>query len=396
MDSREAMELVDAHLDGEELNEEQASALTEWIKQSPEQADDVFRRIFLHAYLRRSIQVAAIASTEHVSLEGSADHADNAPTDAAFKQRTQWGWWTWSVVIVAILGCAGLGLALSSQVVGSGPADPFVYEPFDYPGFDYQGFGFPEIPDSIPLGVWPSEGGTTGRDGGSGFAAPWQEEGHLVSVIESDPMAHPLGKVDLRQFSRLSYIDSQGAVLQTNGNQLRTSAGDYSSTTRTLNVEQAPANLRDGEQLGADGGTLWLSFLAQSYDGSGEHRYAFLELGSPKAGLHVGKLTSIPNGNWGIAGVVNGQEVNARSSDTSSGESVFVVVRLEFRPGMELATVWLNPNLGVEPSENTAFAQMQVPDLRFDRLTFTGRFSTDFDEIRLGQSYHDVAPVAAP
>ncbi len=404
MEPREALELVDAHLDGEELSEEEAAALSDWIKEDPQQADDAFRRIFLHTYLRRRMQTLAIEPPGGPDLLETPGELPPMLPGNGDANRNQNGKprRSWRPLGFVAAGIGIVGVVLGGMLFWQSPAlpvesSPFVYEPFDYPGFNYEGFGFPEVPvEGIPNGIWPTEGGLTGLDGGKGFAAPWQENGPLVAVIESDPMAHPLGRVDLRQFGRLRFVDTHDVSLDTQGNQMRTCAGHASDSFRKLDIDAAPENLRDGDQLGADGGTVWLSFLAQSYDGAGDHRYAVLQLGSDDAGLHFGKLDAMPTGNWGIAGLLNGREVNARSGQKSSGESVFVVMRIDFRPGMELATVWLDPDLDHTPTASTSMCQVQVPDFRFDQLTIKARYSTDFDELRLGETFFDVAPRAKP
>ena len=44
-----ALENIDAYLDGEELSEEEARKLEQWIKTDSENADQAFRRVFLHS-----------------------------------------------------------------------------------------------------------------------------------------------------------------------------------------------------------------------------------------------------------------------------------------------------------------------------------------------------------
>jgi hypothetical protein len=60
MDDKEALELLDAHLDHEILTPEQAERLREWLVELPEHADQAFRRIVVHGFLREGLQYSAL------------------------------------------------------------------------------------------------------------------------------------------------------------------------------------------------------------------------------------------------------------------------------------------------------------------------------------------------
>ena len=259
---------------------------------------------------------------------------------------------------------------------------PFAYEPFDYP------------PDAIPRSDddWPSRGGLAGLDGGEGFAEPWAEAGSLVALIEANPADHPWKPNDLRQFGTLGYSDRLGTLLACSGNQLRTSAGPYSITRRTIDAAAAPEKLRDGDTIGADGSSLWLSFLTQSFDSSGSGRYAYLQVGRDDAGLRIGKLRNVPSGNWSAAAVADNAEINVRASEKPSGEGVLIVARIDFHPGPEQATIWINPDLATVPADADSTLRLPVPDFRLTSVSICGRYSTDFDELRLGVTFFDVTP----
>ncbi len=105
------------------------------------------------------------------------------------------------------------------------------------------------------------------------------------------------------------------------------------------------------------------------------------------AGFRIGKLGAAPLGNWTAVGLMTGDEVNLRSSVFPSGEMVFMVTRIVFRPGPEDATVWINPRLDVEPQPEDASLKLQVPDFRFDGIAIHANHSTDFDELRFGGTF---------
>lgn len=378
------MELIDAHLDGETLSDVDAAALTEWIKQNEKQADDAFRRIFLHSYLRQRIQTLGLlpsmegekARLNRPQLGGDLDLP--APSSRPYR-------FIPTILVLIVLAAILGGLMLPS--VSSLPRGPRS-APFAYEGFDY-------APYDAPIGEneWPTEGGLNGLNGGLGFSDAWIEAGNLVSLIEANPSDHPWTHHDMRQFGMLGYSDRFGGILASSGNQLRTSAGPQSITSRRLDVAAAPERLQDGDALGADGSSLWLSFLTQSFDSSGDGRYAYLQLGQNDTGLRIGKLRTAPSGNWSAAAVTDGAEVNLRSSDKPSGEGVLIVARIDFRPGAEQATIWINPDLNEPPSDAQSTLRLPTPDFRLDQISIAGRYSTDFDEIRLGANFRDVTPI---
>ncbi|MFI4875384.1 MAG: anti-sigma factor family protein [Blastopirellula sp. JB062] len=382
MDTRRALELIDAHLDGERLTEEDAAALTQWLKADERQADEAFRRIFLHSYLRQQMQtIALMPADDRAAIEPPAlDGPMTQPQGRFFKN----GIIGAIAALTTIL--AGVTLLAFYFAPGNDRADPFVYEGFDY------------APHATPRSdvEWPTIGGLSGLNGGVGFAAPWSESGQLVSLIEADPAEHPWEPTDMRQLGPLGYSDRLGLILKSGGNQLRTSAGPNSITSRPLDISAAPLKMRDADAIGADGCSLWISFLAQSFDSSGGGRYAYVQLGDQQGGLRIGKLQTSPSGNWSAAAVKDDAEINLKSSDKPSGESVLIVARIDFRPGAEQAFVWINPDLGRPPIDAQSTLRLPTPDFRIDQILIAGRYSTDFDEIRLGATFRDVAPIASP
>jgi hypothetical protein len=136
-----------------------------------------------------------------------------------------------------------------------------------------------------------------------------------------------------------------------------------------------------------------MSFLAQSFDGRGLGNFSYVQLGTDEAGFRVGKLAAVPSGNWSACGILDGAEMNVRWSDTPSGQPVLIVTRITFRPGDEEADLWINPRLEVEPATNAATLHVSVPNFRWNQLSIRSRYTTDFDEIRIGGSYRDVTPV---
>ncbi|EAQ80819.1 hypothetical protein [Blastopirellula marina] len=379
MDEKEALELIDAHLDGETLTDVQAQALSDWIRENEQQADAIFRRIFLHTFLRRRIQ-STMLLTDIDSAREIRDSPSALLGDANGDRRSR-RWMTWSILVLAFLLVGGL-----TYQAFFGPV-PQTSRPFAYEGFDYEGLESEDVES-------PTIGGLQGANGGFGFATPWIESGEVEAVVETDPLQHASGMHDMRQFAPLGYTDLNSRTLQVTGRQLRSSGAGKSVSERKLDVSAAPESLRDGEQLGADGSTVWVSFLAQSYDEERDSRFALVQLGSQKAGIRIGRLHGAPHGKWAAAALLNGHEVNVKTSQRTTGEVVFVVMKIDFRPGVELATIWMDPPLRQTPADETKTLQLQLPDFRFDTIYLKAIYSTDFDELRFGDTFRDVAPIA--
>jgi hypothetical protein len=385
MDDAEALELIDAHLDREPVTEEQAQALAVWLRDNPEHADRAFHRIFLHSFLQQRLQVepalppSTVARNELISLNDPL--ALDGPPHSGAKSR-----WRMLGIGFLIAGLVAFGAFLAFMRPGAPATDLWVYEGFDYP------------PTSLtaPLNAsnpWPEQGGLDGLDGGQGWAEPWKEKGEKVSVLVSDVSANTYRAGDMRQFGPLGFADSHGHVLKSSGIQLRSAARPASMTTRSIDATRFPHSFSDELGLGRDGAVLWISFLAQSFDGRGQGTFAFLQLGTDAVGLRLGKLTSARSGEWSGAAVLEDVERNVRSSGISSGQAILFVARITFRPGGEHADVWIDPPLDQEPVSETATMKIPLPDFRVKQLSINSRYTTDFDEIRMGGSFRDVTPV---
>ncbi len=272
----------------------------------------------------------------------------------------------------------GSSLAVfASPCRGQGAGDArFAYEGFDYPHRDWGTDG-----DHTPAGE-----GLMHLMGGTGWGSVWFESFDAsryngVAVYPGDAGSGGDGRTD-----PLSFTDGNGATLLTTGGQARTCYGTGSTSVRHLDLSTIPQSLLTGQStVGADGTSVWVSFLAQSYDGAGDGRYAYVALGDS---LRMGKIGD-PTGNWGVA---DPGSVAFEVGSISSSDPVFFVARVDFVAGDEQASVWLNPPLDAQPS--SADLTLAVEDFTFTSVTLEGRYSTDFDEIRLGTSYEAVTPAA--
>lgn len=417
-----ALENIDAYLDGEELSEEEAHKLEQWIKTDSENADQAFRRVFLHSYLRQRFQTRAIGERQARELESRKQEPLILPSESEIEikpepqpqtkptpakgRRHPLLTWRWFLLIgiglvstfnLAVLFIKDFQIPYDEEKAFEQPinfdsdymkktflmarvaAQPFLYEGFDY--------SKKELLDKEAEGV-------NGLDGGVGWAGPWIDEGPVYASIVHDTKKKNLGKNDMRLFGTLGFSDQYGNMLLTKGGQYRTGQVSQSVSVRHIDLQQVPHALSDDKGFGADGEILWFSFMAQSYDNEGEGRYAYIDLGNEESSLRIGKLSSAIRGNWAAAGQVNGTEINTASSEVLSGQAVLIVGRILFRPGAEEVDLWLNPVLNKIPELDEVDLRLMAPDLRIERVKIVSRYSTDFDEIRVGVSFVDVIPAS--
>ena len=244
-------------------------------------------------------------------------------------------------------------------------ANLIAYEPFDYG----------PIATGSDANLNPS-GGIEGLNGGTGWSGAWDDlttEDTFGTGNRATGIAGPGDFPDNDRTAPLSFTDGKSNVLPTAGNQVRTSFGEKSVATRQLNGT-----------YGNDGDTIWVSFLAQSASSSSGARWAGFELGD-NTGQYFGKPNN--SGNWGFAS--GGTALI--DTGTGAGNAVFYVAKLEFVSGLDTLTVWLNPDLDAEPTAS-AGSSVSISLSSFSEVTLAGRWSTDFDELRIGTTYASVAP----
>jgi len=245
---------------------------------------------------------------------------------------------------------AFLGAAL---VASSAPAALVAYEGFNYP-----------------------LGSITGGNGGTGFSSPWTGAG---DVIGPNSLFYSNGG-NGGEFSQLA----------TSGARFRT-AGNNVGAFRTLS---AP--------IDTDSGTVWLGFLANqgtnvppAYSG-----VSFFSGGTSTEEVFFGVPSNQAKYGFDVTGAPGGVMVKDTAFQDNPFSSSFVVYRLNFTPNGETLDFFYRPPEGVTPT--TPDATFAIPEGTFaDTLTAlriqsgngNGNFNgTEFDEIRIGTTYVDVAP----
>lgn len=233
--------------------------------------------------------------------------------------------------------------------------------------------------------------GIDGLNTGIGFSGPWMTAGTLLSGIpegEGDyGTGETYGTTLGARIAPLAYTDESGRPLITRGNQLRTSFGSRSREERLL-----------AEPIGRAGTTVWLSFLGQAHGNAGENRYAFVELSAGGTDpLRFGNVLEVSSGNWGVETPVMATDAGA---DYKMNRPTLFLVRMEFpsdESGTTCVSMWLNPRSLTDPfALPLPLAIHRVQYRQYDQLAIAGRYSTDFDEIRIGETFADVLPTDVP
>jgi hypothetical protein len=277
----------------------------------------------------------------------------------------------------AIAGLSLLG-SVCAPTVASG--DLLIYEGFAYER--RQGHAGAEI----------SGEGIEGLNGGVGFASPWTTSGNYNSGIPEGEGDYGSGSTYGNGLGArsgpLAYTDIFGNRLHTTGNQVRTSFGFQSWEERDL-----------AQPIGHPGSTAWISFLAQAHGRAGSSRYAFVELSNAgQSWLRLGNVNPVSSGNWGVEVHASASSVRYFDAGTAYPMDIptMFLARMHFPSGPTGAirlSVWLNPgNLRHENALLAPLCEFDLPSTTFNRLSVAGRYSTDFDEIRIGGSFEAVTP----
>ncbi len=215
-------------------------------------------------------------------------------------------------------------------------------------------------------------GALAGSAGGNGWAGSWTVQGGLGGS----------GSV------------SSGSLSDPTGTLPRT--GHHATLAGGLGEVAAYRSL--SSSLGSDGTTAWISFLLRP-DSPAGFTYGGLVLGGTNGtganGLFIGHVLSgyrLETSGSGTGSVVSGIV-------PAQGVTAFVVAKIEFLPGDDRATLYINPTPGITAPDST----YTVTGTNLDLGTFTqikmsggGLAQRSIDEIRIGDSYEGVAPWGAP
>ncbi|MGF1482167.1 MAG: hypothetical protein ACFB4I_22265 [Cyanophyceae cyanobacterium] len=286
-----------------------------------------------------------------------------------------------------------------------------------YEGFDYE----PTTQENSLLNGLPGE---AGLNGGTGWL-PYKNEQPSATHFNT---------------TGLSYRDDAGDRLLTSGRSgaLTNAVGEHGSfrfintanseftiptiAAREPNLGDAGSQTQPG--LGVDGTTLWLGFL-MSVPGlepqAWNEKYAGLSLfyddyingrGTgpfPTSGtnerLFLGAPFGQPDRPLNIGLDHPGAASPIFTATPFAGETTFLTARIDFGSGAsDRVRLWVNPTLESDPSTTvTPDMDYLMPfELQFNRIgifgnsPFTDPEAIEFDEIRVGTSFQDIAPTSVP
>jgi hypothetical protein len=205
-----------------------------------------------------------------------------------------------------------------------------------------------------------SAGTIVGQDTGTG---DWKDEWQG----DADIIVFPGG---------YAYVDALGNVLLVEGSHVEVQAGvgSVKKVDRPLNI-----NLGEVEE------TVWMSAILV---GSSTDSINNVSLGDGlflgQGGENTGSTT------WQLSD----RDDQVYDTGVSADSQEFIVVRVDFTDGDEQAWMWLDPELGFTPDIANADASGSIKSFEADflqiQLEISG--SAGVDEIRLGETFADIAP----
>ena len=281
-----------------------------------------------------------------------------------------------------------------------------------------------------PLDTPPAAGETLtleGAGGGFGWSGSWNVQddysGTGFGLTDTDPLA---------------YTDDSGAALDADASDQYAVGGDsYKGSDRPLDrSEDGPFAIYrtsegdaqyGGTFVGAEGTTLWWSFLARESDldqfSSG---YRVATSTAPSSGISkrkgergegadsatdaVSLITNGPGTPWTLSVYDSTQTTCSDDGDSeagecyaeassgvsaAAGETYLVVVKMEFADATSTASLYINPEIDGEPPAE-ADATLETPsELGFKKVYFNPGVRSGegaVDEVRFGQSFTAVTP----
>ncbi|MDZ4789319.1 MAG: glycoside hydrolase family 31 protein [Blastochloris sp.] len=152
------------------------------------------------------------------------------------------------------------------------------------------------------------------------------------------------------------------------------------------------ASFRNVSASAQPDGTYWISFLARStIPGTNWGGLSLFNGGSEQ--LFIGQRLNATN--WGV------ERSGGAGANTAvgTGTATFIVAKIVLKAGTDDVYVWANPSLASTPADGTATQLLGLATFTFDRIRIQHGLGTgqtlEVDEVRIGQSYADVAPTGS-
>jgi hypothetical protein len=193
----------------------------------------------------------------------------------------------------------------------------------------------------------------------------------------------------------LSYTDSTGRALRTSGRSVIIPEGN-STVFNFYDTDPADPfarfrNPADPRDLGRPGETVWLSFLMMAAaEPTADHTFS-LRITGVATSFPIGLLA---RGSSGAHTVGAGSA--ASKAVIAPRKTCLVVLRATFGETGE-TELWVNPDLGGDRPSSKPDLHFKKISVSFRSLWFNkqtnGELPVAFDELRVGESYADVAPI---
>ncbi|MBL9171047.1 MAG: hypothetical protein JNN07_25165 [Verrucomicrobiales bacterium] len=253
-----------------------------------------------------------------------------------------------TVVTVTATGEGGrtASASLNLVVLPAPPQGMLVYEPFDY------------TPAAGPLSL---------KAGGFGFSGPWGAASGFT--LDSGSLPYP----NMQQAGHHAKVPSQPISAQTIARRLSTPLGTP-GTVRYLSFLARPAGT-----LGAGGGNGYFGLLADASVG---------------LDLFVGKPGGGDFNHWVVEDAGGARQVTS-SQPALVGTAAWLVIKLEFFPGNDRISLFVNPIPGQpEPvTPNALRTDRDLGEIAGLALTSTGAWA--IDELRVGTTWTSATPDSA-
>ena len=236
----------------------------------------------------------------------------------------------------------------------------------------YEGFDYPTGSSNL-----------TGQSGGTGWNGGWQTVNNGSADVASSSLV--AGASSPTGYDALSTGNS--CNLPTNRR-----VGRFLDTS--TNGPFGARGYRDGNgRIGADGTTVYLSFMQQPNGTTSYYEFEFHRGNLGDSG-RIGGVGNDQGGNNVNLRAPNGTHTFIAAGNTNVN---FYVVRIDFKAGNDDVYVYQNPTSATEPAPT--LTKLAAADMSFDGVSF-GAFNNSrtvaHDEVRLGQTWADVTgPVLA-
>lgn len=212
-----------------------------------------------------------------------------------------------------------------------------------------------------------------GLNGGSGWNGAWT--GGASTTISTAGMGYA----------------KEASVLLASGGKLQCAGGSGSRLIATGAGSPAhAAGLVDASgRIGADGTSVWVAFLGQCITSGADFSIDFTRPGAPFPLPQTGVISLGAPRQWRFW-------PHANLAGIPATDKVLLVWRIDFTTtANDSCSLWINPTPGTLPSDASRDYHVSAWDWSFDRLSFSGGSATTlhFDELRVGTSYADVAPI---